>query len=201
MKNKQVLEEKINNTIDKVAIYLIYLGALVFIGLPILTRFIEISEWQRTFWLIALLSIFCLLWTLLGVAAIFLRKTKSKKITKGSEKLQKLSPKKARVLSYTVLTIGTLLFAGATYMFIPYTIKGIDYLYIQNKQPVTEIDLVTKARAGTGTSKFTVQNAEFENLGKLVIWFESVRFKEGHYYEITMIPNTKYILERTLKTD
>ncbi|MFD2591014.1 hypothetical protein ACFSTE_09240 [Aquimarina hainanensis] len=191
-------QEKINKRIDRASLYLVYLGGVSFIGLPILTRFLPILEWQRTFWLIVLMGILCLSWTLMSLITLFLRRSKPKRITTGPQRLQKLSPKKAQILGYIVLVLGMILFAGATYMFLPYSIKGINYLYVQNKQPITQIDLVTKARAGTGTSKFTTQNVEFEKLGKMEMWFDSARFKEGRYYEITMIPDTKYVLERTL---
>jgi hypothetical protein len=58
---------------------------------------------------------------------------------------------------------------------------------------------VLKAENGSGASRHIFQSAKFENLDStLEFWFSGVRFKEGEYYQLIMIPDTKYILDYSL---
>ncbi len=191
-------QKKINKRIDVLASYILGFGGIVMFILPAISRSFFDTRWEHGFWSIVILSIALLLIVLISITALFFREPEVGKIATGPKNLQKLSPKTVKVIGRIVMIIGIIGFGILASWFLSYSIKGIDYLYIQNKKPVTETDLVVKARAGTGTSKFTVQNVEFENLGKLRMWFTGLRFKQGRYYEVTMIPDTKYILDRNL---
>lgn len=191
-------QEKIYKKANLLLKYSIFLGGVTMFILPIVFKFFSVTRWKANFWLIVLLSFFTLLMTLSLLLSLILTRNELKKITSGPKKLQNLSPKKARILRNVLGIIAMIIFGGAVYIFLPYSIKGIDYLYIQNKEPITQTDLVIDAKAGRGTSKFTVQNVEFGSFGKLEMWFTGSRFKKNQYYEITIIPDTKYILDRRL---
>jgi hypothetical protein len=196
MKLKQ---EKIKNISDKLATYASFMGGITMFILPAVFNFIPIvNEWKVNFWLITCLSFFLLFMEIGLLVSLFLTRNDLKKITSGPKKLQDISPKKAKNLRNILGVIALVGFGFVISWILPYSIKGINYLYIENKEPVTQTDLVINADDSGGAAKFTIQNAEFEKLGKLEMWFESARFKEGRYYEITMIPNTKYILERKI---
>ena len=198
----QIKQEKINKITKKVFQYFSYLGLITILILPITSHFLPILDWQRTFWLMVVFTMFLSgMILLLTFIILFTKRSEeeiAENISKGPRFLRDLSVKKLKIISSYLAMFTILLFILLAHRLVMFSFKGINYLYIQNKQPIIQIDTVLNARAGTGSSKFTVQNVEFENLGKLEMWFTSLRFKKGATYEITLIPDTKYILNRTL---
>ncbi len=184
-------QKKINETIDMYTKYIFGFSGIVMFIFPIILKFLPIVEWKSRFWLIVSLAVTSVFMTLISIVIVFFREVE----TQNYKKLQKISFKRIRIIGRIIMLFATIVFVVFISWFLPYSIKGINYLYIQNKEPINKTDLVINANTGTGTSKFTVQDVEFKNLGKFKMWFTASRFKENKKYKITIIPDTKYILD------
>ncbi len=190
-----------NNHITYKSLAFPILAILNILILPFLFSFLDfIPEWKENHLMLIIFFIIIILITMglfVLIVSNILEYNKAVEIEKVG-KIKNWSDKKIRNFIIIIGILGLVVFMMGMTGNFDYTKKSINYIYIQNKEPIMFIDIVIKEDSGGGVGKF-VHYAEFQNLeGKYTHMFSGVRFKVGEKYEIKIVPDTKYILESKL---